>query len=203
MNGMNRLTSQILPLVALAVIASPVVTAIFEPDEPPEPVRIVRAPDPAPIRPETDPGTWFEKIRPHCTPAEATLFTDLNPPPEGVEGTGYKAACLALAQSVPRARALLLALPAEVRLQGASMVFDVAQGLSTQGRYDRAGPLMELVLEFWPNHYQALYAAGTARFMSGDPAGAQLFLGRFREVYLGDDSLVHSAKLMLGDTAQP
>lgn len=203
MNGKNRLTSQILPLAALAVIASPLVTSLLEPEEAPEPVQVVHAPEPVLVLPETDPGTWFEKIRPHCTPAEVALFTDLNRPPEGVEGTGYKAACFALARSIPRARAMLLALPADDRLRGASLVFDVAQRLATEGKYDTAGPIMELVLEFWPNHYQALHAAGTARFMSGDFAGAQLFLGRFREVYVGNDDLVHSANRMLGDTAQP
>jgi len=199
---MKKLTSQILPLIALAVIVSPLATSRLQREEAPRPDPVVRLPDPTPVKPVTDPETWFEVIQPHCTPSEVTLATDLNRPPEGVEGTGYKAACFALARAVPRARALLLGLPQEDRIRGASLVYEVAQGLAADGRHDSAGPLMELVLEFWPNHYLALYEAGRARFASGDFDVAQGYLGRFLEVYFGHDELVANANRVIGDMAQ-
>jgi hypothetical protein len=48
----------------------------------------------------------------------------------------------------------------------------------------------------------ALYEAGAARFASGDLAAAQGFLGRFLDVYVGDDDLVANAHRMMADTAQ-
>jgi hypothetical protein len=78
----------------------------------------------------------------------------------------------------------------------------VAEDLATRGKHDAAGPLMELVLEFWPNHYLALYEAGSTRFASGDWAGAQNYLARFLETDEGNDDLVANARRMIGAYAE-
>jgi len=213
---MKKLASQILPLIALAMIVVPLASdLLFAPEEAPPLFKQVETPPAVqtaraegreeglvPAKVEVTPEAWFATVRPHCTPAEAALATDLNRPPDGAEGTGYKAACFALARSIPRARALLLSLPEGDRIQGASKVYEVARHLVEGGQHDAAGPLMELVLEFWPNHYVALYEAGSARFASGEFVGAQAYLSRFLEVYLGNDEMVANAHRMMGDMAQ-
>jgi outer membrane protein assembly factor BamD (BamD/ComL family) len=60
-----------------------------------------------------------------------------------------------------------------------------------------AGPVMELVVEFWPNHYMALYHAGAARYERGDYAAAQSYLTRFLENYTAGDGWTEMARGML------
>jgi hypothetical protein len=200
---MKKIKSNVLPIIAVGVILSPLVASLLQKDEPPPPPPVVRAPDPEPVRKETDPAAWFAGIRARCTPAEVTLATDLNRPPPGVQGVGYEAACFALAGRVPKARAILLGLPEGDRVQAAAQVYDVGQRLAGEGRHEAAGPLMELVLEFWPNHYLALYEAGSARFTQGDHTAASDFLARFLDIYVGNDDLVANAQRMMADTADP
>jgi hypothetical protein len=65
-----------------------------------------------------------------------------------------------------------------------------------------AGPIMELVVEFWPNHYMALYHAGAARFALGDMATAEKQLRAFLEYYHQDDGWTGSARSMLAQIAR-
>ena len=200
---MKKLTSEILPIIAFVAIISPVVSSIrknvkTEEKIAPPRAEVVAASEPVIIKQrETDPAAWFASIRPRCTPAEVRLATDLNRPPEGVEGVGYEAACFALAHQVPKARAILLGMSEDDRLRGASVVFDVAEQLAERGRRDVAGPLMELVLEFWPNHYMALYQAGSARYAAGDLVGAQDYLARFLDANEGSEEMVANAQRMI------
>jgi hypothetical protein len=201
---MTKSTSNMLALIAFAVIISPIAASVLKRDKAPAPAPApeVRRPDPKPVRAATDPAAWFAGIRSRCTPADVTLATDLNRPPHGVDGTGYEAACFALARNTAKARAILLGLPENDRLRGASLVYEVAEGLAGGGRHDAAGPLMELVLEFWPNHYLALYEAGRARYASGDLSGAQVFLARFLQEDQADDEMVANANRMMGAMAE-
>jgi tetratricopeptide (TPR) repeat protein len=188
---------QILPIALLVLILGPATLRLLDRPEPPPAVLVARAPEPRIEPPPATPDAWFERVHLRCTPAEVRLTTDLLPPPEGVEGTGYESACFALAGKIPDARALLLGLPEGDRIRGATQVYDVARALADQGRHDAAGPLMELVLEFWPNHYLALYEAATARYRSGDIIGARSFLERFLEVHRNQDDLEVEAQRML------
>jgi hypothetical protein len=61
---------------------------------------------------------------------------------------------------------------------------------------------MELVLEFWPDHYKALYGAGAARYAAGDQTGAETYLARFLEVYEGADDLSSNAMRMISHMAE-
>ena len=56
---------------------------------------------------------------------------------------------------------------------------------------------MELVVEFWPNHYMALYHAGAARFALGEPEAARRYLTSFLQHYEWDDGWTRSAHAML------
>lgn len=193
---------QILPIILLVLILGPAARRLLKSREPAPEVPEARAPEPRIEPPAATPQEWFERIRSRCTPADVRLATDLTPPPPGVEGVGYKAACFALARKITDARALLLSLSEDNRIEGATQVYDVAQDFGVKGRHDVAGPLMELVLEFWPNHYLALYEAGRARYVSGDFSGARSFLERFLEVHEGHDDLEVEARRMLGGVAE-
>ena len=147
--------NQAVPVALLALILVPPTLKLVGKD-PPAPVA-PSAPAPEPVRP-TPPATpraWFEAVRARCTPSDVRLATDLNRPPAGAEGTGYKAACFALAGEISTARSLLLSLPEADRPEGVAPVDDVAQELEAWGRQDLAGPLSDLVLEFWPDRHMA------------------------------------------------
>ena len=109
----------------------------------------------------------------------------------------YKAACFALAGRIDRAREVIERLPPGVRYQAAGVVFEAGHPAADAGDDVAAGPLMELVVEFWPNHYMALYHAGAARFERGDYGGAEGYLKRFLEEYKLDDGWTGSARSML------
>ena len=187
---------EILTLVLMALILVPPTLKLVGKDPPPV-AQLPPAPEPARPAPPATPRAWFEALRARCTPVDARLATDLNPPPAGAEGTGYKAACYALAGQVPTARALLLGLPDEERPDGVGPVRDVTRELSAEGRHDQAGALAELVLEFWPDDEVALYEAGLGRWASGDRTGARVYLERFLERHAADDEWSENAREML------
>lgn len=192
---------QILPLLLLAVVLGPGLQQLLEPVEAPV-VVVAQRPNPVLPAPPATPREWFETIRHRCTPAHVQLAIDLNRPPRGVRGTGYEAACFALATRTPKARALILGLPEEERLEAASIVFNVGKGMVEGGQEMAAGPLMELVVEFWPNHYVALYQAGVTRYSAGDYAHARIYLARFLEVYVQNDHRTDRARRMVDEMAE-
>lgn len=61
---------------------------------------------------------------------------------------------------------------------------------------------MELVVEFWPNHYMALYHAGAAAFEMGDAKRAHGYLTRFLQHYSVEDGWRSNALSMLGSLRQ-
>ena len=83
----------------------------------------------------------------------------------------HEAACYALAGRIASAREVILTLPEEMRYRAAGVVFEAGHPAADAGDDVAAGPLMELVVEFWPNHYMALYHAGAARFEQGSQVG--------------------------------
>jgi hypothetical protein len=56
---------------------------------------------------------------------------------------------------------------------------------------------MELVVEFWPNHYMALYHAGAAAFERSELDKAEDYLTRFLAEYDVEDGWHSSARGML------
>ena len=79
------------------------------------------------------------------------------------------------------------------RWRAAGVVFAVAHPVADAGDDASAGPIMELVVEFWPNHYMALYHAGIARLGLGDRDVARDYLERFLQYYDHDDGWRSSA----------
>ncbi len=159
-------------------------------------------------RPHVEPGLapsamgaelqWFQAMRPHCNAVEVETRHKWNPAPAGTTAAGYSAACFALAGRIDRARAILDGLEGEAQWRAAGVVFGVGHPVADAGDDLAAGPIMELVVEYWPNHYMALYHAGMARYGSGDLDRAGHYLERFLEHYDQDDGFTGNARSVLG-----
>lgn len=197
-----NMRKQALVFGLLVIGMGPKVHGMLQRKEKPVVMAVAERPNPVLPRPPATPREWYDRIRPDCTPANVRLSVDLHRPPEGTEGVGYEAACFAVASDVPKARALILGLPENDRLQAASVVFDVAQAMVGQGQETAAGPLMELVVEFWPNHYVALYEAGVTRYAEGDYTHARIYLNRFLAVYAQRDDRSDRARRMVQEMAE-
>lgn len=144
-----------------------------------------------------DAAQWFQSVRQYCNPVEVETHMKWQPAPESTEGDMHKAACYALAGRIDRAHAVIEGLPEGMRYQAAGVVFEAGHPAADAGDDIAAGPLMELVVEYWPNHYMALYHAGAARFDVGDYEPAEGYLKRFLVEYTADDGWTGSAHSML------
>ena len=164
----------------------------------PELVMTSNGPAMAP-RPAPAPGArgWFQSMKPFCNTVEAEVALRNNPPPEGNEGAAYAAACLALAGKIDDARAMIDGLPIGERSRAAGVVFEVAHPIADAGDDRSAGPIMGLVVEFWPNHYMALYHAGMASYGLGYSLLAKKYLQQFLALYDQDDGWRSNAEQVL------
>jgi len=148
--------------------------------------------------PTVDPAdAWFAASRPHCNPVEVDSWLNRSQPPRTELGTMNAAACYALAGRFDAARGWIDRLPAERRWEAAGVVFAAGHPAADAGDELAAGPLMELVVEYWPNHYMALYHAGAAAFERGDRDAAKRHLTRFLEEYAQEDGWRSNALAML------
>jgi hypothetical protein len=164
-------------------------------------VRAASAPAPQPemdrSTPPADAAAWFSSIRRHCNAVEVQSRLRATPPPATVEGDIHAAVCYSLAGRVDVARDLIRGLPGEAHLHAAAVVFAAGHPAADAGDEAAAGPLMELVVEFWPDHEMALYHAGAARFELGDDDVADDYLERFLAAYSVEDGWRTSATTML------
>lgn len=140
---------------------------------------------------------WFRRAKPHCNAVEASVHLRGDPPPEDVEGTGFGAACLALAGRIEDARAAILALDEPDRAAAAGIVFGVGHPVADSGDDASAGPIMRLVVEFQPWNYMALYHAGISYYGLGEMALARTHLERFLETYSVNDGWRRNALTVL------
>lgn len=132
-------------------------------------------------------GEWFQLVKPFCNALEVETRIQQAPPPAGPEGAGYGAACYALAGRIERARAAILTLPVRDRRLASSIVFNIGHPVADAGDDRSAGPIMELVLEFEPDNYMALYHAGISEYALGQPETAKARLHQFLELYHEND----------------
>lgn len=154
-------------------------------------------PETPPFTPRGEAASWFAKIRPHCNPVEVETRHRWTPPPGTFDGAAYSAACWALAGRVDRAREIIDGLDGERRWGAAGIVFNLAHPVADAGDDRAAGPIMEMVVEYWPDHYMALYHAGMARLGLGDREAARDYLERFLERYDAPDGWTASARAAL------
>src|SRR5205085_11908002 len=149
----------------------------------PAPAPVVPAPQPVQRSATADAAEWFRKIKPYCNSVEITTVQRDMPPPPTVDGAGYHASCLALAGRIDDARRAIDALAERDRERAAWIVFDVGHPVADAGDDRSAGPMMELVVDYVPTHYMALYHAGMAEYMLGQYALARKNLEAFLRIY--------------------
>lgn len=163
----------------------------------PRGVRPDRPDHPAPQVHYSSGQEWFAGIKQYCNAVEAELAQRNHPAPTTPEGQGYSAACYALGGKIDSARATIDRLPSGVRPGAANIVFNVAHPVADAGDDRSAGPIMELVVEYIPDHYMALYHAGMSEYALGQPEVAQRHLESFLTYYHQNDGWTHNARDVL------
>jgi hypothetical protein len=162
------------------------------PGEPPSPAPAYRG----------DAGSWFARIKPFCNAVEVEVQQQHLPPPAGTEGTGYAAACFALAGKIDRARQAIESLSPGDRSAAAGIVFQVGHPVADAGDDASAGPIMRLVVEYQPENYMALYHAGMSEYMLGQLEYAKAHLEKFLQLYRSEDGWRANAREVLGRMAR-
>jgi len=130
---------------------------------------------------------WFRRARPYCNAVEVRVLQRQTAPPATTAGAGYHAACFALAGQIDDARRIIDGLTPNERYRAAGIVFDVGHPVADAGDDRSAAPIMELVIDYWPNHYMALYHAGMAEYMLGQRDLARKNLTAFLRLYHEND----------------
>ncbi len=151
----------------------------------------------------SDASVWFRRVRPYCNSVEVDVVVRNTPAPATVEGQAFRAACFALAGRTDDARRVIDALPQESRARAAHVVFDVGHPVADAGDDRAAGPIMELVVDYSPNHYMALYHAGMAEYMLGQHDLARKNLTAFLGIYRAGDGWVSNARDVLARIDDP
>ena len=156
--------------------------------------------------PTTSEVGWFRQVKPYCNSVEVQTVASRMAPPATVAGAGYHAACFALAGRIDDARRIIDRLSPSDRYKAAGIVFDVGHPVADAGDDRSAGPIMELVVDYWPNHYMALYHAGMAEYMLGQRDLARHNLEEFLKYYHEHDGWTNNAVDVLkrlGDPGAP
>jgi len=143
--------------------------------------------------PTTEAIQWFRRVKPYCNSVEVQTVQQQSPPPNTVAGAGYRAACYALAGRIDDARRVIDQVPSNDRFKAVGIVFDVGHPVADAGDDRSAGPIMELVIDYWPNHYMALYHAGMAEYMLGQRDLARHNLEEFQKYYHERDGWTQNA----------
>jgi serine/threonine protein kinase len=150
-----------------------------------------------------DGAKWFLRVRPRCNAVEVDAMLHHDPPPKDRYGVGFAAACVVLAGRVDGARRRINALPENEHAQAVWPVFAVVHPIADQGNDEAAAPAMRLVIEFWPDNYQALYHAGIAEYRLGEVDPARTHLKRFVELDPNQDGFKAAAKKILVEMEHP
>jgi len=140
---------------------------------------------------------WFAAIKPYCNAVEVELVQRQHSAPSTLDGQGFSAACYALGGKIDLARAVIDRIAVGDRYRAAGIVFDVAHPVADAGDDRSAGPIMELVVDYWPNHYMALYHAGMSEYALGQPALARTHLKAFLSYYRQNDGWTRNARDVL------
>ena len=130
---------------------------------------------------------WWRRVRPYCNSVEVRVLQRQTAPPTTTAGAGYHAACFALAGQIDEARRIIDRLAPNERFKAAGIVFEVGHPVADAGDDRSAAPIMELVIDYWPNHYMALYHAGMAEYMLGQRELAKKNLTSFVALYHEED----------------
>jgi hypothetical protein len=140
---------------------------------------------------------WFASMKPFCNAVEVEVQQQHRPAPGGAQGSGYSAACFALAGKIERARETIDRLPDGDRAEAAGIVFAVGHPVADAGDDESAGPIMRLVVEYQPTNYMALYHAGMSEYILGHADLARTNLERFLAIYGTEDGWRSNALTVL------
>lgn len=146
---------------------------------------------------------WWVRMKANCNPVEVEVAQRMRPAPATLTGQSYSAACWALAGKLDSARGVIDRLPSGDRYRAAGVVFDIAHPIADAGDDRSAGPIMELVVHYWPNHYMALYHAGMAEYATGEHRLARKNLKAFLSYYHENDGWTRTARETLGKLGEP
>ena len=135
----------------------------------------------------SDAQRWFSRSKANCNSVEVDVLLRRAPAPSSTEGAGYTAACYALAGRIEQARAVIDDLPGRERYAAAGIVFEVGHPVADAGDDASAGPIMELVVDYWPNHHMALYHAAMAEYGLGQNDRVRKHLAEFLDLYDAND----------------
>src|SRR5213593_2431334 len=144
------------------------------------------------------PNQWFTAMKPYCNAVEVAIMQQRYPAPATLDGAGFSAACYALGGKLDLARAVIDRVPAADRFRVAGIVFEVAHPVADAGDDRSAGPIMELVIQYWPNNYMALYHAGMSEYSLGQPELSRTHLRSFLDLYHENDGWRRNALEVLG-----
>jgi serine/threonine protein kinase len=140
---------------------------------------------------------WFDRIKPRCNAVEVVTAIIGNPPPADWQGVGYAAACYALAGKIEAADGSIAQLDPSLRAQAVNIVFEIGHPVADAGDDRSAGPIMELVLKYWPQNYMAMYHAGMSAYALGDIPLSQRRLTDFLNTYQAVDGWTNNARTVL------
>jgi len=158
---------------------------------------VVAVAPPPPAVATTSGAQWFAAMKPYCNQVEVDVRERFSPPPSTSEGAGYSAACFALAGKIERARQIIEGMVPSERGTAANVLFGVAHPVADAGDDRASGPMMELVLEYWPNNYMALYHAGMSEYSLGQTGLAEKHLRNFLQMYTVADYFHENAERAL------
>lgn len=149
----------------------------------------------------SDGATWFAKVRGHCNSIELRSVLANTPPPDDDIGEAFAAACAGLAGDLTLARTKIAA--TDDPKYASWPLFAVAHPLADQRNDDPAvANIMRLVLELWPENFQASYHAGVAEFLVRDPR-AEGHLRAFLQHYPQDDDFKTTGRILLDEIVRP
>jgi serine/threonine protein kinase len=140
---------------------------------------------------------WFSHIKPRCNAVEVVTAINSTPPPNDWQGMGYAAACYALAGKIDLADRSIGQLEPGIRPQAVNIVFEIGHPVADAGDDRSAGPIMELVLKYWPQNYMAMHHAGMSAYALGDIPLSKRRLTDFLSTYQVSDGWTNNARIVL------
>jgi serine/threonine protein kinase len=140
---------------------------------------------------------WFHSIKPRCNAVEVVTAINSTHPPQDWQGMGYAAACYALAGKIDLADRSIGQLEPGIRPQAVNIVFEIGHPVADAGDDRSAGPIMELVLKYWPQNYMAMYHAGMSAYALGDIPLSKRRLTDFLNAYKVSDGWTNNARIVI------
>ncbi len=150
----------------------------------------------------TEEEQWFKDIKSRCNAVEVVTAMRHTSYPQTKAGVGYAASCYALAGRLDLADKVIQELAPNLRSYAAWIVFNIGHPVADAGDDQSAGPIMDLVIRYWPENYMALYHAGMSAYVLDDYPKAKTHLEKFLDIYQRQDGWTNKAKYALSRMEQ-